>query len=414
MPSQKVDDTDIFGINIVMEKGTVRLDNKDIIDCYFIEDIYSFGITGKLIFNDLYGMVEQGPFTGNETIYIIYGNDEKLTMKFNIYKVNKISQISNIEPASQNAVELIFTDTMFLNLTKNRYSISWTDTKISDIIRYISKNMLDTITFDKFEETNETLPYFYMPYWTPLEAINWLLKRGSGATSGKAGYMYYNNSKGTNYVTLEQLMANTESKQSNESIYDEYVFESINPGFINKILGWKILGIDNTGMTSIKGGHVLGYDFETKSLYNQSHEYLTSISKYTMLGRKTLFKDISNDTMMYMLEGDNDTAILDNIYQHNFIRKYNIQQCFSITVRGSEKRYPGDMIKIRWPSTMVKEEKANRNLEGRFLIKAITHSLNPYKNPPYRQKLTLIKNAYSDSYYTGLIPATKTNVGVRL
>ena len=392
--------------------GNIRLDNKDIIDCYFIEDIYSYGIVGKLKFNDLYGIVERGPFTGNETVYIIYGEDDERTHEFYIYSVNKISQITNVESSSQNAVEITFTDNMFINLTKNRYSRSWTDTLISDIIKDISTNMLDVTSFNEFEATQETLPYFYMPYWTPLESINWLIKRGSGATSKKAGYAYYNNGEGTNFVTLEKLLANKSILNTGLKTPEDYVFESPEDAeYRNKILGWTLQGIDNTGTNSIKGAHVFGYNFATKSLYDRSHEYSTSISQYTMLGRKTLFPDISNDTMMYSLEGDNDTDILDNIYQHNFIRKYNLQQCVSIIVRGSERRHAGAMINIRWPSP-IKEEISNRNLAGRFLIKSITHSLNPYRNPPYRQKLILIKNAYSDSFYPGLVKSTKKNVTV--
>jgi len=41
----------------------VRLDNRDIVELYFIEDIYAISMVGKLTFIDTMGMVEFLPFT---------------------------------------------------------------------------------------------------------------------------------------------------------------------------------------------------------------------------------------------------------------------------------------------------------------------------------------------------------------
>ena len=403
---------DLFSVILVLEMGTVRIDNKDLIDCYFIEDIYSHSMVGKLVFNDVYGMWEAGPFTGHEKVYIVYGEEtEKITREFNIYKVNKISQLSNINISGDNTIDVTFTDNLFINLTKSRYSRSWTDTKISDIIEHIAKNMLDVTTFDQFEASNETLPYFYMPYWTPLEAINWLSKRGSGAISNTPGYLFYHNNKGYNYVTMEKLLQTRNVLNTGLVINgaDEYyLFETKDPVYRNKILGWKMYGIDFTGMNSIRGGHTLGYDFENKSLLDEGNTYVPMINNYTMLGRKTLFTDISNESMSYSMEGDNNIEALNNIYGNSFIKKYCLQQCLSIVVRGSEMRYAGAAIKLFWPSQTT-NEMYNSMYDGAYLIKSITHSFKPYKNPAYRQKMVLIKNAFSDSIYPGLVQSTRVS-----
>jgi len=401
---------DLFSVILVLEMGTVRIDNKDLIDCYFIEDIYSHSMVGKLVFNDVYGMWESGPFTGHEKVYIVYGEEtEKVTREFNIYKVNNISQLSNVDPSGKNTIDVTFTDNLFINLTKNRYSRSWTNTKISDIIEHIAKNMLDVTKFDQFESSNETLPYFYMPYWTPLEAINWLSRRGSGAESQTPGYLFYHNNKGYNYVTIEKLLRTRTILNTGVSYKGEdetYYFETKNLGYRNKILGWKMSGIDFTGMNSIRGGHTLGYNFKEKSLLDEGNTYVPMINNYTMLGKKTLFTDISNETMSYSMEGDNDTKLLNNIYGNSFIKKYCLQQCLNIAVRGSELRYAGAMIKIYWPSHTTNEI-YNSMYDGYYMIKSITHSFKPYKNPAYRQKMVLIKNAFTDSIYPGLVKSAK-------
>ena len=402
---------DLFSVILVLEMGTVRIDNKDLIDCYFIEDIYSHSMVGKLVFNDVYGMWEAGPFTGHEKVYIVYGEEtEKVTREFNIYKVNKISQLSNINISGDNTIDVTFTDNLFINLTKSRYSRSWTDTKISDIIEHIAKNMLDVDDFAQFESSNETLPYFYMPYWTPLESINWLSKRASGSQSNTPGYLFYHNTLGYNYVTLEKLLSTVLLLNTGTSYFyedeEKYFFETTDPSYRNKILGWKMYGLDSTGMNSIRGGHTLGYDFENKSLLDEGNTYVPMINNYTMLGRKTLFTDISNESMSYSMEGDNNIEALNNIYGNSFIKKYCLQQCLSITVRGSELRFAGAAIQIYWPSQTTNEI-YNSMYDGTYLIKSITHSFKPYKNPAYRQKMVLIKNAFTDSIYPGLVKSAK-------
>ena len=106
------------------------------------------------------------------------------------------------------------------------------------------------------------------------------------------------------------------------------------------------------------------------------------------------------------MEGDNNIEALNNIYGNSFIKKYCLQQCLSIVVRGSEMRYAGAAIKIEWPSQTTNEV-YNSTYDGYYLIKSITHSFKPYKNPAYRQKMVLIKNAFSDSIYPGLVQSAK-------
>ena len=74
----KQDDSGVFSLVFNLESGRAVIDNSTIISMYFIEDIFSFSITGKLIINDMQGLIEFGPITGNETITVIYGKDENI------------------------------------------------------------------------------------------------------------------------------------------------------------------------------------------------------------------------------------------------------------------------------------------------------------------------------------------------
>ena len=56
----------VFAATLVFGDKKIQIDAEDIIDWYFIEDIFKFTMSGKLIFYDKYNFLELGPFTGNE------------------------------------------------------------------------------------------------------------------------------------------------------------------------------------------------------------------------------------------------------------------------------------------------------------------------------------------------------------
>ena len=56
-------DEGVFSVTLVFEDKMIQLDTEDVIDLYFIEDIFKTSITGKLIFYDKYNFLELGPFT---------------------------------------------------------------------------------------------------------------------------------------------------------------------------------------------------------------------------------------------------------------------------------------------------------------------------------------------------------------
>lgn len=412
MPSEenKEENSGIFSVVINLSERSVILEDKDIFQCYFVEDIYSYCILGKMTFMDSYGLTEFGPFTGTENITIVYGRDEDTEITFDIYKVTKIIGQSDVEQSSRSAIEVYFADRNYRYLNNYRYSRSWGNNVLtSDIIKHISTHMLDVPDFEKFEKSRERMDYFYMPYWTPRMAISWLMKRSSGSETGLPGYLYYQNSKGWNFVTLEKLLEQLSLMKIDEEDDGRYCFEDVNLFYRNKIHSWRISSVDNQAISKLQGGHRFGYNFTSKESLDQDFEYSGGISKFTLLGRITLFPDISKDNGDYILEGDSDTDMLDNINYGEFIKRYSKQQCLIINVEGSEKRYAGGMIEIDWPST-IREGIYNKNLNGKYLVKSIINSFTPDKQPPYVQKMILIKNAYSDSDNKNLMSASRKNV----
>ena len=278
-----------LSVELELEAGTAIIDNKDLYLLYFVEDIFSSVITGKLQFADPYGAFELGPITGNERILISYGQDEDQELTGVIYKMNNVEQMGGLEKAGSQIIELFFVQEMFFPLNHKVYSRSWTDTKTSDIVKDICRVMLDNPTLAEWEDSNEILENFYMPYWRPKDAIKWLTERSSGFTSKQGGYLFFSNRNGLNFITIDKLISST--KMDND-VYKLGASDS--DWAYNQILGWKVLGSDSTAKRYIRGGVRRGFDSSTKSFVESSNTYNDSIAKHTILGGFSIFPDISD------------------------------------------------------------------------------------------------------------------------
>lgn len=392
-----------ISITIHTVKGLVNIPIENLVEFYFTEDIFAALITGKLTFYDRTGLLERTQFSGREIIYIKYGENEEYNKLFVIYNVVNVKGRSAAD--NLNTVTLYLVEADYINLIQNSFSKSWSDKKISTIVKEIYTKMVIDIPFVQFEESKEKID-FCMPYWSPLESIKWLMKRASGVETGTAGYLFYTNSKGKNFVTLEKLFRQKVSEKI-KGENAQYIFNATDTSvdYLNKILYWETTGPDLQSTIRLQGGTKLGFDFETKSLLSYEYKYSDIVSKYTMFGKKTLFPNISNPKIRMDLECDNDINVLKNLAYSEFIKRYTKQFQVKIVVRGHEKRYAGSMIDIQWKSANP-EEKMHNALDGKYLVVSIVHQFNPYLQPTWKSMMTLIKNAYGDMSINFLQPST--------
>lgn len=410
---QKLSDNSNLTVMIGTQSGVATIDMKDIIEFTMIEDIFAGSIVGKLIFIDRTGGVELLPFVGHEPVTVVYGEDGEFQKDFVIFSIDAINTIGQLENYDMLQITVYLVEPLFLTLVQRKFSLSWKDKKISDIVDDICQNLLlFNKTYAQFENTNETLPYFYMPYWTPAESIKWLMRRASSAETQMPGYLFYSNAKGLNFVTLEKLLRQTNLEKDYKGNPLRYYLQSKAPNDPNKILGFSTNGIDYQSFIDLKGGIKHGFDFSTKSLKKVEHMYSETISKFTMLGKKTMFFNIDDTRTKFEAEGDSDEAILQNIAWHEFIQRYVQQYQVHMTVKGHERRYAGMVVDIIWPST-IPENLIHMSLEGKYLVKSVTNTFSSKSLPYWKQLLVLLKVAYTDSNYKSLVAATKVNLETR-
>ena len=135
-----------FVVTLSLDAGEMTLDVASIKEFYFVEDIFSFCVTGKIIFSDHRGILEFGPITGNEKISVVYGEEVDTEKVFFIYKISDISKHETTENGRNQLIEIFFVDQMFYSLNFFQFSKSWSNKRISDIITDISKNILGVTT----------------------------------------------------------------------------------------------------------------------------------------------------------------------------------------------------------------------------------------------------------------------------
>jgi hypothetical protein len=140
------EDVRTFTLVINTARGLVTIDSSDIIQFYFIEDIFSMSMTGKLIMKDNRGLVEFAPLTGNETLALSYGEEETIDKEFRIYSISKVDKLENVDPTGKNVIELFFTDKMFFPVHFLQFSKSWGPMRITDVVKDIGEKMLGVTT----------------------------------------------------------------------------------------------------------------------------------------------------------------------------------------------------------------------------------------------------------------------------
>lgn len=391
------------------------IDTWSIETLYFIEDIFSFCMTGKIVFTDYDNVMENASFWGyhDEDLIIYYGlNEEKDVSKtFKIYKIDKQKTTHN-ELQKNNVYEITFVSELYFQWHFKQYSKSFGEMLTTDIMKYIMTNMVGgEFVPTMFEASNERIEYFYTGLKSPAENFKYLMERSSGHDTGQPGYLCFENRDGYNLVTLSMLMnGNVELMRPSNDDNKSYVFYTNNPYLHNHVKDFEVEGVDNSSMQQLSGGYRMGYDILRKKNITQRYTYKDGRKKYkdNILG-KFEFPILDPNTTgqeRYLKTAENREDFIDNIYYSNWIKQYSLQRAIMLYVKGHEQRKAGGVINIIWPSANDNET-YNKNLTGKYFVKSVVHFFYKERNMEYNQKLVLMKNAYNGKNMFGKVTNEK-------
>ncbi|MCK5015887.1 MAG: hypothetical protein KAS32_02350 [Candidatus Peribacteraceae bacterium] len=406
----------VFTVVITSANDETILDNDDIKDVYFIEDIFSYLMTGRIILRDTRGLAEFLPLVGNETITIEYGTTDQGSKDFYLVKtitfdIIKMGWIENTQDKHRHLMEFFFIQSPHKKLHMEHYSRSFKCETYTDYAKFIMENHCGITDFNEFEPCDQELQYFTTGLRTPAQNIEWLGSRAAGIKSGQPGYLLFANTKNEeapyNFVTLESLLMN---KMLMPPDAGPYTLNTHNEYNINKILHYKDQRVDKRSLERLISYTNLGFDIKRKRYLKNDYTYQEALDRFTCLGNFSLFDsgidNITSASQEFTGEVE-DEVIMKNMYYGDWIKRYCLQHTVSTVMEGHSDRYAGGMIEIAWPSASD-DEIFDANMAGLFLVKSITHSFVPLSKPVYMQKMTLIKNGYNLSNGR-LTPAGKTN-----
>lgn len=411
----------VFSVVITAAHDVVLMDNDDIRDIYFIEDIYSYLMTGKMVCRDTRGLSEFLPLVGNEKITIEYGTTEgggpaAYSTKIVEFDLIKMGYVENTNDKRRHFMEFFFIQSFHKRLHMEHYSKSYKCLRYTDYIADICKNHVGISGWNEFEHGIETLQYFYTGLKTPAKNIEWLASRTASAQSGQPGYLMFGNTQTEgnpmNFVSLETLLARKTLLVPEAGPYSIAAHQEYN---INKFIKYKDKRVDKKSLEKLIRFINLGYDMKRKRYLKNEYFYKDALAKFTCLGKFSLFDEgidsLASADQQLTAEVE-EMEIMNNLYFGDWIKRYCLQHTVETLIEGHVDRYAGGMIKSHWPSANDYEV-FDKNMTGMYLVKSITHYFCPLQKPVYMQKMILIKNGYDDS--TGrLTGAPKQNLGVQL
>lgn len=408
----------VFAVTIEAATDTIIMDNDDIRECYFIEDIFSYLKTGCLYCRDTRGLSEFLPLVGNEKITIEYGSADGQvyqTKKFT-FDIIKLEEIENTNEKHRHFLKFFFIDEPHKRLHFEHYSRSFMCMKYTEMIAEILDRHagMKPGMFLDFEHCKEELQYFYTGLKTVAQNVEWLASRCSGDNSGQPGYLLYsstqNEAKPYNFVTLELMLQQNTQMPPHAGPYTIHAPSEYN---INKIIKYKDNRVDKRSLEKLIHYVGLGYDILRKRYLKNIYKYQEGLDKFTCLGDFSLFEEgydailSCNQELTAEFE---EKEIMKNVYFGDWVKRYCLQHTVSIILEGHCERYCGGMIEVIWPSASD-DEIFDKTMNGLYLVKSVTHSFVPIQKPVYTQKMILIKNGYNDSDGK-LTPAAKKNTKI--
>lgn len=165
------------------------------------QDIFCNTMSGNITVTDSANIFAYNVQQGEEFLYISLdkpGLSQPLTRYFRIYTRTPV-----VGKPSNQLVRLNFVSEELLVAKSITFSKVYNNMLISDMANDVAKNVLKITNMNTTEPTtsqqNITLPYF-----NPLQTLNWLASKATSSYVG-ATFMFFENNKGYNFQSLQQL-----------------------------------------------------------------------------------------------------------------------------------------------------------------------------------------------------------------
>lgn len=386
-----------------------------VVDINIYEDLNSPTISGNITLNDAQDLVNLMPMIGEEKLLITFktpsmnDTDGLFEQAFYIYKMT--DRVYSAERAVQYTLHFVsFEAIRDLNSKVSKGFAG----QIDNIVEKFLKTELATEKQINVEKTKNSIIYV-SNYWTPFTNINYLTKRSVSTTNNSANFVFFENNKAFNYVSIDALC---EQASKATYIYDN---STRNPagggGASNRSIGADLSRITTYSidtafdyMQRIQSGmyksRLITHELVTKTYNIQTMSYEDEFKKHNHLNPHPLSTlGLPSKSFAFLavepraLETFNNfkTDGMKNWYLKNIMQTSEINAfTMDITVPGRSDLTVGDVIDVYiYRNTPMSQKDTEEQLlddtfSGRYLITSLCHALNREKHDIH---MTIIKDS---------------------
>lgn len=426
-----------------------------VVELSYYEDILKGSVTGHILLSDSISLIERLGLSGGDFLNLSFskskGNKDLSSIKkyFRIYRVSE-RILNNSE--TENYTLHFCSEELFLS-EQSKVSKPYSGQKISDIVYDILNNHL--MIEDKYISLQETdgLYDFVIPYKKPFEAINWLANYAIQSNKTGADFLFFENSGGFNFISLQNMFNQTE--------YATYAYSQKNAGLVDGVdeLGRGIYGIKSYtfldtfdslyGVTSgAFANRLISVDPLTRRYKDTKFDYMTDyLNKVDRLNGAPIMNDLKNrfgktqnqnydgvfkvmvsNSEQKVADGISDTpfAVAGDIRAETYVPYRTAQIALShysrikLTLAGDPNLTVGRTINVKLPSSVSNKDGSGYNEgipdpfnSGKYLIAAVRHIITTEMK--YETVVEVVKDSFASplTNYTSSEKLTNAINGTR-
>lgn len=399
-----------------LEKKSVSIDASGAVaSIKYFEDLFSPAIFISVLIVNSDGLLSGIPIRGGERVRLkIYqpATDEYIFIDetknpYYIYKVSSTSQSTREALLLELAPSEIFTNEtsrVFKRYPETEGSIE----RISDSVGKILKDVLKTTKKNDIESSMNSYSFFGNSK-KPFTVLTWLCPKAiptngsSSATSGTAGFLFYENKNGYNFKSVDGLITGLKYSSGDKKNYVTYFYTESNDTPASSSENFKILGVpafdkNVNVMENLRVGMYSSvnyfYDINTRvpSVYNYKLSESYNIMNHASSSNNTpkipqglenypsrLMVKITDSLVKNSIDGDPNKTPDNRIkYQSQSVARYNLafSQTLNITVPLNLKLTVGDVIELNIGKITKGTKEKDIEKSGLYLIKELAHSFD--------------------------------------
>lgn len=398
--------SNLIKLNYVNSSGQ-GLDLRPImVELNIFMDLFATVMSGNLVIEDATNMFAYFPSVGNEFLIISLdkpGLNAPLNKTFRIYNKSK----TEIQRQTKQNIRIDFCSEELLISKGVTFSKNYSNMLISDMVNDITQSHFKSTPATM--ETTVGIQNLTIPYYNPMQALNWLAARATSSYVG-ASYLFYENGNGFAFQSMQKLMDvagptrtyNYNTKNTNMQqmvdMYDVAKYHIIDtPNTLDSLMHGRTTGLlltfDPLRLKYTEGGLNADDLFASSIKLGGEKPYNTF--------QDALGSTIANAYPTYKKfyptnAGQNNSQVAPYIAQrtnyasmdtHKWLMQRNAQMMQMMNVRvkvvvpGDQRVNVGDVIQFNMPSiesqTGSTQGSQQRKLEpfytGLFLVTAVRH-----------------------------------------